>query len=149
MTMDKWLAAVETDTTTRTRAEKIVANRPAGLGDRCYATTGATEAELAQELVLGSPACPVTYQASPRQTAGGPLAEDILKCELKPLAFSDADYTGVTFNADQQARLRAVFATGVCDWSKPGVGQQRSPGWYTFATGTGVPLPAAPVATPQ
>jgi nitrous oxide reductase accessory protein NosL len=91
----------------------------------------------------------VTYQASPRQTAGGPLAEDILKCELKPLAFSDADYTGITFTADQQARLRAVFATGVCDWSKPGVGQQRSPGWYTFATGTGVALPAAPVATPQ
>lgn len=149
MTMDKWLAAVETDTTTRSRAEKIVANRPAGLGDLCYATAGATQADLAQELVLGSSACPVTYQASPRQTAGGPLAEDILKCELKPLAFSDADYTGVTFTADQQARLRAVFATGVCDWSKPGVGQQRSPGWYTFATGTGVALPAAPVATPQ
>ena len=148
VTMDTWLAAVEADSTTRTRAEKIVANRPAGLGDLCFATTGATEAELAQELVLGSPACPVTYQASPRQTAGGPLAEDILKCDLKPLAFNDADYAGVTFDAGQQARLQGIFATGVCDWSKAGVGQQRSSGWYTFATGTGVPLPAAPVSTP-
>ncbi len=148
-TMDAWLAAVEADAGNRSRAEKIVANRPAGLSDLCFATTGATDAELATNLGLGTPACPVVYQASPRQTAGGPLAEDILKCDLKPLAFNSVDYASVTLSAGQQQRLQAAFPSGVCDWSKPGIGQQRSPGWYTFETGTGAPLPAAPVSASQ
>ena len=38
------------------------------------------------------------YFTSPHQVAGGPLAENILKCQLKPLDL--ADYTGITFTAD-------------------------------------------------
>ena len=148
LTMDAWLAAVEADTSSRSRADKIVANRPLDLGDLCFAAPGATDAELVN-VGLGTPACPVKFQATPRQTAGGPLAEDVFKCQLKPLVFTDPAYKGVVFTAGQQARLQAVFSTGACDWTKPGVGQQRSPGWYTFVTGTGVPLPAAPVSAPM
>jgi hypothetical protein len=148
LTMDAWLAAVEADTGTRSRADKIVANRPLDLGDLCFLTAGVTDAELANNVGLGTAACPVKFQASPRQAAGGPLSEDIFKCQLKPLAFNDADYTGVTFTAGQQSRLQAVFSAGVCDWSKAGVGYQRAPGWHSFATGTGVVLPAPPTSTP-
>jgi hypothetical protein len=45
------------------------------------------------------------------------------------------------------ARLNAVFPGGVCDWSKPGVGQQEAISPLTFAAGPGgVPLPPAPTA---
>jgi hypothetical protein len=43
------------------------------------------------------------------------------------------------------ARLDAVFADGVCDWTKPGVGQQAAISPLTFAAGPGgQPLPSAP-----
>ena len=78
--------------------------------------------------------------------AGGPRSEDVLKCQLKPL--DAADYGAVTFSAAQWGRLQAVFSTGVCDWSKPGVGQQLAVSPLTFQAGPGgQPLPPAPVST--
>ena len=53
--------------------------------------------------------------------AGAPLTDNVLKCTLKPL--DPRDYQQ-SLSADQMARLRAVFPSGVCDWSKPGVGEQ-------------------------
>jgi hypothetical protein len=86
--------------------------------------------------------------ASPRQVAGGPRAEDILKCQLKLL--NQADYAGVTFSAPQWNRLQAVFSTGVCDWSKAGVGQQAAVSPLTFKAGAGgQPMGAAPTSSRQ
>ena len=52
-------------------------------------------------------------------------------------------------SASQQARLNAVFPNGVCDWTKPGVGQQDPVGPLTYTAGPGgVPLAAAPTSTP-
>src|SRR5229473_2393691 len=83
--------------------------------------------------------------ASPRQVAGGSLAENILKCQLKPLNASD--YAPVTFSGTQLARLHAAFPEGVCDWSRPGVGQQEAISPLTFVSGPGGrPLPRAPVS---
>jgi hypothetical protein len=85
--------------------------------------------------------------ASPRQVAGGSLAENILKCQLKPLNASD--YAPVTFSPTQLARLHAAFSEGVCDWSRPGVGQQEAISPLTFVSGPGGrPLPPAPVSHP-
>jgi hypothetical protein len=149
LTMDAWLAAVAADTSTKTRAEKIIANRPAGLGDLCLTTTGATDAEVAADVGLGSAACPVIPWASPRQTAGGPITEDVYKCQTKPLTNLDPAYAGIGFTLPQLMRLKKLFTTsGVCDWSKPGVSQQTSPGWVSFATGDPVPLPPPPVSSP-
>ncbi len=143
LTMDEWLAGVEADNSRRrSRADKIVANRPAAARDWCLSTNGATDAQLSEFIGLGTDACPVKYQASPRQVAGGPITEDIFKCAMKPLNFSDPEYA--TLDAAQRARLAAVFPAGVCDWSQPGVGKQTSPGWMTFASGSPVPLPRAP-----
>jgi hypothetical protein len=62
--------------------------------------------------------------------AGGPSANDILKCRLKPIAFNDYK---VPFTDVEKARLAAIFPGGVCDWSKPGVEQQRPTGtWLTY-----------------
>ena len=79
--------------------------------------------------------------------AGGALEENILKCQLKPLNASD--YASVVFTAAQWARLNAAFPGGLCDWSRPGVGQQEAISPLTFAAGPGgVPLPPAPTAHP-
>jgi hypothetical protein len=62
------------------------------------------------------------------------------------LDLSDPDYNGAVFDADQQARLMAVFPDGVCDWALPGVGQTNAE-LTTFKNGPGgEPLPAAPVS---
>ena len=146
LTMDAWLAAVEADNSTRTRAEKIVDNRPSDLRDTCINTTGATDAEVAADVGLGTPACLTQYQGSPRQVAGGPLTEDIFKCQLKSLDLGDPVYAGL--NAAQRARLQAVFPSGVCDWSRPGIGQVTSPGWVTFSGPAPRALGPAPTSQP-
>ena len=51
-------------------------------------------------------------------------------CQLKPL--EKVDY-GVEFTDAEWARLQTTFADGVCDWSKPGVGQTVTPRtWLSF-----------------
>ena len=52
---------------------------------------------------------------SPRLVAGGPLAADVLKCQLKPPALRDY---AVRLTPAEWARLRRVFAAGVCDWRR-------------------------------
>jgi hypothetical protein len=82
--------------------------------------------------------------------AGGSRAENIYKCQLKPLDFTDQDYGGVQFSDDQQARLRSVFPDGVCNWNLPGVGQAPVHPWTTFAGGPGGrPLGPPPVSVPS
>ena len=142
LTLDQWLTNMENDTSDRPIEQKVRVNKPAGAGDLCLTTTGATDLT---NVGLGTEECPVKFQGSPRQVAGGPLAENVFKCQLKPLDFNDPAYGGVTFNLDQQARLLATFPTGVCDWSKPGVSQVPEDGWTTFKDGPGgKPLGDAP-----
>lgn len=139
-TMDAWLANIESDLSANPVEVKVVNNKPVGVVDFCRLADGT-------RIGLDDPACPVKYFGSPRIAAGGTLAENIFKCQLKPLNFSDPDYTGVTFDAGQQARLQAVFPNGVCDWSKPGVAQVPVNPWTTFKAGPGgVPLGPEPEA---
>lgn len=148
-TMDAWLAAIEDDRKPGTIESKVRRNRPAAAVDLCLATLGATDAELGNTVGIEDPACPVKQQSSPRQVAGGPRAENIYKCQLKPLDFSGTDYSGILFSEDQKSRLRAVFPDGVCDWNLPGVGQAPANPWTTFAAGAGGrPLGPPPVSVP-
>lgn len=145
-TMDRWLAAIEADSSADSRAQKVIKNKPADAVDFCVTTNGATTAELIN-VGLNNAACPVQDQSSPRIVSGGPKAEDIFKCQLKPLDFLGTDYSSVTFTTSQQTRLRTVFPDGVCDWTKPGAGKVD---WVptTFKAGPGgQPLPAMPVST--
>jgi hypothetical protein len=58
-----------------------------------------------------------------------PFTSEVLKCALRPV--DAAEYRG-KLDAAQVARVRAVFASGVCDWSKPGVGFAPATPWQRF-----------------
>ena len=66
------------------------------------------------------------------------MSGHILKCQLKPV--NTQDYA-VSFTAPEIGRLQAIFPQGVCDWTKPGIGQSEAKGesWFTFsAAGEGI-----------
>ena len=151
-TMDAWLSTLATNAPKRfvnderTQAQ-VVAAKPANAFDFCYLTSDTAFANKVTDFAVCDTDPRLVAHSSPHQVAGGPRTENILKCQLKP--FNVADYTGVTFTAAQQGRLAATFPGGVCDWTKPGVGQQAAASPLTFSAGPGgVPLPAAPQATP-
>jgi hypothetical protein len=149
LTMDTWLsnllasAPKATLNSVRTQAQ-VVAAKPAAAIDLCYLTGDATFSTKVTDMALCDADPRLARHASPRQVAGGPLSENILKCQLKPL--NPADYAPATLSAAQLGRLNAAFPGGVCDWSKPGVGQQEPVSPLTFTAGPGgMPLPPAPV----
>ncbi len=154
-TMDKWLSNIEADKSGAGRA-KIIAAKPSGnaafpASDFCYLSTDTgfatgTGTKVASEATCNADALLVTH-ASPRQVAGGNVAEDVLKCQLKPV--SAADYLPAVLSASQMTRLMAVFPDGVCDYSKPGVNQKAASGPFTFQAGPfGQPLGPAPISGP-
>lgn len=127
--MNTWLSAVRADTSGRSKAQKVAANRPADLKDACW-SNGLKYVE--EQTAFGTGACNTFYPAgtTPRMAAGGPLVDDIAKCQLKPL--NPSDYR-VIFTPVQWGRMQAAFPGGVCDWTKPGVGQQALAGtWLSF-----------------
>jgi hypothetical protein len=66
----------------------------------------------------------------PRTAAGAPLRNDILKCRLRPI---DPSEYGSELSPAQRERLEAIFPDGVCDWTKPGVGQVELEGtWLRY-----------------
>ena len=133
LAMDRWLTAVEADTSDKPLAQKIVDDKPKDIVDRCTATV--CEQYLA------------TRYETPRSVADGPKTGDVNKCQLKPPARED--YPVTVTDADF-ARLQEIFPTGVCDWSKPGVGQQGAIPWMTYQRRSGKvvyggrPLPRQP-----
>jgi hypothetical protein len=58
--------------------------------------------------------------SNPRKVAGGPLAANKYKCQLKSIDLGDY---AVTFTPAELQRLANIFPNGVCDWSRPGVSQ--------------------------
>jgi hypothetical protein len=164
-TMNQWLTNVDADTSARSLREKIVANKPAAAVDSCwradlavwstdpvYCNTGVTPSMAASVSGTGADAVPSpTIDEWPvyrdtRVASGEPLASDIMKCQLKPLTRSDY---AVALGDDQWSRLQAVFSLGVCDYSKPGIGQVAPEPWQTFMDGPGGrPLGAPPASKP-
>jgi hypothetical protein len=53
----------------------------------------------------------------------------VLKCQLKPL---DRSSYNVTFTDAQWKELQQAFPTGVCDYSKPSIGQRPTTTWLTY-----------------
>lgn len=82
-----------------------------------WLTTGAKPVELVNacwtkegERITDATRCAQLFPpfADPRIAAGAPARNDVLKCALKPAP----------------PDLKSVFPNGVCDFSKPGIGQQ-------------------------
>jgi Tannase-like family of unknown function (DUF6351) len=128
--MDAWLTAMR-NAPDDTRLGRLRRARPKSLVDACW-TRDAMPTKIAEVQTMGSGQCDTLYPSFsfPRGVAGAPIASDIVKCKLKPV--TAADYPGSVSAADMR-RLRSIFPSGVCDWSKPGVSQQRPAGvWQTF-----------------
>jgi hypothetical protein len=130
--MDRWITAIKDDERDIPEIEKVVQNRPADLLEGCN-TRDATPAFIAQAQVRDpSTTCEQIYPSNsfPREVAGAGVAADIVKCQLKPL---DASDYSAQFTPLQWTRLQAIFPSGVCDWSKPGLEQQPLVGtWLEF-----------------
>lgn len=148
--MDQWVTTMNTSApktfinSPRTQAQ-VVAAKPASAFDFCYLSTDTTFSTKVTDQAVCDADARLVPRKSPRQVAGGPRTENMLKCQLK--AFAASDYAPVTFTSGQLARLSTVFAGGVCDYSKPGVGQQAPVSPLDFTAGAGgQPFPARPVS---
>ena len=133
--MDQWLTAISRDSSNDAPIAKLRRAKPADLVDACW-NTDETPKRIVEKQQYRAGQCYELYPpfSYPRGIAGAPIANDIIKCQLK--AVSAADYKA-TFTGDEMARLRRIFPGGVCDWAKPGVEQQRLSGtWQVFKSGS-------------
>lgn len=111
-----WVQAYKTDTGHGSQRDKVIRNKP--VHDGCWdGTTFIAEQQTLSS--AGITSCNALFPSwtSPRLVAGAPVAANVMKCALKPV--SAADYA-VPVSAGQLAQLRAVFPSGVCDWSRRG-----------------------------
>jgi hypothetical protein len=127
----RWVDNVHNDHSGADQRAKVINNRPAGAVDGCWPTSTQFVAEPQVFGRLPDTQCNAVYPsyAFPRFVAGGPLAADIMKCQLKPLDRSDYE---VGFSPAEWARLQSIFPTGVCDWSRRGVAQRPVQPWASF-----------------
>lgn len=136
--MDQWLSAIEADTRDLPLASKVVEDKPGAVTDRCYDAQGNILGDLsACDGVIDGPS------QNPRMVGGEGLTNDNYRCQLRPL--DPADYVPLTLSDSDWQRLQQIFADGVCDYSKPGLGQGATSGWRGYAGGPGgQPLGAPP-----
>ena len=137
--MDRWLAAIEADQSDDPIEAKVIRDRPNDIVSACW-IGGAQTTDMA--------VCDATYPyfREPRTVAGDSPTIYTMKCQLKPL--DAADYK-VGFTPEHWAALQTAFPTGVCDFSKPGVGFQPNVPWLDYTKGPGgTPLAPAPTSKP-
>jgi hypothetical protein len=130
---DKWMVAYMSDKSTDSQRAKVLKNKPAEAVEGCYDKSMPPQF-IAENLVFSSK--PVSkcseifpVYSNPRHEAGGPLSANVLKCQLKPVDARDYEKA---FTDAELARLRKIFPTGVCDFSKPGVNQTPVVTWASF-----------------
>jgi hypothetical protein len=108
----------------------VIRQKPDWLGDACWDPAGQ---KIEEVFVYNAPSrCNTLFPTHlmPRMAAGGPLTNDVFKCALKPVDLGDY---AVSLTAEEQQRLRNIFAQGVCDWSAPGVERRPFLGpWQSF-----------------
>ena len=133
--LDRWLTAVANDKSNEPLAKKVAAHKPADLVDACYpAVAGALIG--ATEKVTDAARCKALFpfDADARLAAGAPASDDVFKCSLKPVDAKDYKQAPTAEQLNQLARL---FPEGVCDYSKPGVGQEPLAGTWAVFKGDG------------
>lgn len=125
--MDQWMADI------RQHPDRTVgANKPSDATDRCFSTDGtllAAGGHVWDGIIDHRPAGACTgkfpIHSTSRVVAGGPFDEDMYKCALQPVekAVAHGDYGSWHPSGTDRARLRQIFPTGVCDYTKPPVGR--------------------------
>ena len=134
--MDEWLTSLALDFSDADPATKLERAKPEALVDSCWGDDGTQVAESplfdTERLFDNTEGrCNSMYpiHAGPRMIAGGPLTNDVLKCQREPLDRTDYD---VEFTDAEWERLERIFLDGVCDWSQPSVGQVPTKTWLSF-----------------
>jgi hypothetical protein len=130
---DKWMIAYMSDKGAGTTREKMLRNKPAAAVEGCY-DKSTPPAFVAENLIFSSKPvskCSGMYPvySNPRHEAGGPLAANVFKCQLKPVDVKDYK---TPMSASDMAKLKTIFPAGVCDFSKPGVSQTPVVAWASF-----------------
>jgi hypothetical protein len=130
---DSWMVAYKSDTSADPQRVKVLRAKPRAGADGCY-DRGTPPVFIAENLVFSSKPvsrCSELYPvySNTRREAGGPLAANILKCQLKPIDVKDYQ---IRMTAADLRRLAAIFPGGVCDWTKPGVNQMPVAAWASF-----------------
>lgn len=118
--MDRWLTGIAEDRSSDPAVVKMRRHRPAGLADTCWTRDAVPQPIVETQTRARDSRCEQIYPSAsfPREVAGASIANDVVKCQLRPVAA--ADYR-VAFSDAQRRRLSAIFADGVCDWTRPGV----------------------------
>jgi hypothetical protein len=129
--MTTWLDAITADPAPLNHG-KVVKHKPADAADAYFTEDGVKHVAKASwngEATDSNGAYNTAYpvHGEPRQMAGAPMTNDVLKCQLKPI--KAADYKA-SFSADQMAKMKAIFPGGVCDYAKKGVNQVALKGTY-------------------
>lgn len=119
--VDRWLQDLASDREGGSREDALERNRPRAAVDNCLppeATAPISGVGIYDEKGPCRDRYPVS--GDPRIAAGAPQADDVLKCQLKPVDPADYEFR---LTSDQIAQLEETFPEGVCDWLSAGVGQ--------------------------
>jgi hypothetical protein len=125
--MDQWMVNIHAHPNLN-----VAANKPPLAVDRCFDTQGdqiAAGPHVWDGILDNRPAGACTQRfpihGTSRTVAGGPFEGDVFKCRLQPVsaAIERGLYGSWRPDAGQLQRLEQIFPTGVCDYTKPGVGQ--------------------------
>ena len=142
-----WLTALKADSRDRPLEQKVRSSTPAGAADFCVLSTDVaqTHAHDRRGGVRRRPVPEAVVLAAPggRRRRGGEHPE------VPAASGRTRPNTAAGSMPAQLARAAgACSPRGVCDWSKPGVGQQDAVGPLSFSAGPGgVALAAAPMST--
>lgn len=130
--MHEWIEAIQADP-----AAGIAGNRPAAAQDACFAADGALIAQgdnvwngvLSNDATsdeMGECAQHFPVFSTPRVAAGAPTEGNVFQCQLKTVdvAINDGTYGKWVPNEAERQRLQEIFPEGVCDYSRPGQGDQ-------------------------
>ncbi|MEZ5238782.1 MAG: DUF6351 family protein [Microthrixaceae bacterium] len=122
---DEWASALAEADAGEPRQEALARTRPDAAVDTCFDAAGEV-VDAGDGIYESEGPCRDDFPVGddPRTAAGAPLANDIVKCSLQPVADAiESGLYGVDLTEEQATRLEAVFPEGVCDWTRPGVGQ--------------------------
>jgi hypothetical protein len=121
--MDEWMANIRANPT-----RTIAQNLPAKAVDSCFDVNGKLMFSgpdvwdgILNDKLKGACTQAFPMYSTSRIVAGAPIEGGIYRCALKPVdtAVADGTYTPWTPGAAEITKLKQIFPSGVCDYSKP------------------------------